>query len=81
MKTKITLIIAALLLSGLASGQTTSPDSASTILAKAYKQAAAEKKNVMVIFHASWCGWCKKMEASIDDPACKNFFDRSYLIC
>jgi thioredoxin-related protein len=56
------------------------PESAKSILDKAYKQAAAEKKNVFVIFHASWCGWCRKLEASINDSSCKGFFNKSYII-
>jgi thiol-disulfide isomerase/thioredoxin len=79
MKTKILLLVAAMILTSAAYSQST-PEPASKILADAYKQAAKEKKNVMVIFHASWCGWCKKMDASIDDPSCKAFFDRSYVI-
>jgi hypothetical protein len=34
----------------------------------------------MDVFHASWCGWCKKFDASITDPSCKDFFDKSYVI-
>jgi hypothetical protein len=30
--------------------------------------------------HASWCGWCKKMDASLDDPTCKKLFDDNYVI-
>jgi thiol-disulfide isomerase/thioredoxin len=56
------------------------PESADKILNDAYKVAAKEKKNVMVIFHASWCGWCKKMDASINYPLCKTFFDKNYVI-
>jgi thioredoxin-related protein len=81
MKKKIMLISAVLLLSGIVAAQTTTPEPASTILEKAYKQAGKQKKDVMVIFHASWCGWCKKLEASINDSLCKAFFDRSYVIC
>ena len=38
---------------------------ATEILAKAQNQAKIENKNVFVIFHASWCGWCKKMEKKL----------------
>jgi thioredoxin-related protein len=79
MKTKVLLLVAAMILSAAAYSQA-APEPASKILADAYKQAAKEKKNVMVIFHASWCGWCKKMDASIEDPSCKAFFDKSYVI-
>ena len=34
----------------------------------------------MIVFHASWCGWCKKFEASVTDPACKDFFDKHFVI-
>jgi thioredoxin-related protein len=79
MKTKILLLLAAMILTSAAYSQA-APEPASRILADAYKQAAKEKKNVMVIFHASWCGWCKKLDASIEDPSCKEYFDRSYVI-
>ena len=49
------------------------------MLNKAYKQAAREKKNVFVIFHASYCGWCRKLDASINDPLCSTFFSKSYV--
>jgi thiol-disulfide isomerase/thioredoxin len=54
--------------------------SADDILADAYKEAAASNKNVMVLFHASWCGWCRKMDNSINDSSCKKFFDDNYVI-
>jgi thiol-disulfide isomerase/thioredoxin len=34
----------------------------------------------MVIFHASWCGWCKKMEACINEPALNKMFTDNYVI-
>ena len=56
------------------------PASTSDILKEAYQQAGKEKKNVFVMFHASWCGWCHKMDKSMNDPACKKFFDDNYII-
>ena len=54
--------------------------SANDILKEAYQQAAKENKKVFIMFHASWCGWCHKMDNSMNDPACKKFFDDSYVI-
>ncbi len=53
---------------------------ANTILNAAYKQAVKENKNVFIIFHASWCGWCKKLDASMNDESIKNYFDDNYVI-
>jgi len=61
------------------SAQSPSPASGK-ILAAAYSKAAKEKKNVLIIFHASWCSWCKKMDASINDETCKSLFEKNYVI-
>jgi len=54
--------------------------SADDILSDAYKEAAINNKNVMVLFHASWCGWCHKLDNSLNDSSCKKFFDDNYVI-
>lgn len=78
MKTRLYLVTVLMLLCGVAFSQA-QPESADVLLDKAYKQAKKEKKNVFVIFHASWCGWCKKLDASINDPACSDYFNKSYV--
>lgn len=77
MKSIITLLIFPLLLLTFAKAQ---PPTAENILKDAYKRASEENKKVFVIFHASWCGWCHKMDNSINDPSCKIFFDKNYVI-
>jgi thiol-disulfide isomerase/thioredoxin len=54
--------------------------SADVVLKESYKQAAKENKKVLIIFHASWCGWCHKMDAALNDPAIKSFFDNNFVI-
>lgn len=54
--------------------------SANALLKKAYKEAVTKKRNVFIIFHASWCGPCKTMQASMNDKKIKAFFDSSYII-
>lgn len=58
---------------------TIAQEKASVVLEKAMAQAKKEKKNVFVMYHASWCGWCKKMEASMQNEAVKPFFDKNYV--
>jgi len=60
--------------------QAQSPEPAETVLKNACTLAAKENKNVFIIFHASWCGWCHKMDSSINDKICKKFFDDNYII-
>lgn len=52
---------------------------AQEILNIAFKKAAKENKNVFVIFHASWCGWCKRMDKSMEDINTKNYFENNYV--
>jgi len=61
-------------------GYAQNPLSAKEIMNNAFAQAKKEHKNVFVKFSASWCGWCKKMDASMQDPACKKSFEDNFVI-
>lgn len=54
--------------------------SATDLLKPALAKASVEKKNILLIFHASWCGWCRKMDASLDDASIKEAIDRNFII-
>lgn len=54
--------------------------SAVAILKPVYNKAAKTNKKVLLIFHASWCGWCKKMDASLTDATIKAAIDRNFEI-
>lgn len=55
------------------------PPSADKLMSDAYELAKKENKNIIVIFHASWCGWCHKMDKSMNDGDCKKLFDDNYI--
>lgn len=50
------------------------------ILEKAYAKAKQENKNVFIMFHASWCGWCKKMDKNMMADTTKQLFEDNYVI-
>lgn len=55
--------------------------STDVLLKEARQQAAKENKKVFVIFHASWCHWCHKLDTAMADASCKPLFDKSYVTC
>lgn len=53
---------------------------ARSLLKSAEIKAGHEHKNVLLIFHASWCGWCHKMDDLLNSAQFKPAFDHSYVI-
>jgi thioredoxin-related protein len=71
--------LAFLLMSGIVLNAQTA-ETTDNILKQAFTKAKAENKKVMVIFHASWCGWCKRLDASLNDVTTKKYFDENFVI-
>ena len=80
MKIKTLLLALSFICFTQINAQENTQDSADTILKKAYTEAKKGNKRVLLMFHASWCGWCHKMDKNMADPAVKDYFDKNFVI-
>jgi thiol:disulfide interchange protein len=80
LRTIFLLILSVILINLSMFGQTVKPDSARTILKAAVTEAQSSKKNVLLIFHATWCSWCKRLETAFNDTPMKTFIDGNYIV-
>ena len=69
-----------LLVSIYSFAQPAAPPSAEVVMKEACAEALKSGKKVFVMFHASWCGWCHKMDRSMNDSSCKKFFNDNFVI-
>jgi len=71
----LTLALAAVVLA-----QAGKPPSATQVLDAALKKAKAEQKNVLIHFGASWCTWCKRLDAMLESAQVGKLFHDNYVI-
>lgn len=54
-------------------------EKADVVLNKALTEAKSKNKNVLLMFHASWCKWCHVMEKNMNLPEAKPIFDKKFV--
>jgi hypothetical protein len=77
---KIRNLLIASLLAASVSAIAAPPPPAATVLQDAQARARASHRNVMLIYHASWCGWCHKLDDALKEPAVAAVMDKAYVI-
>lgn len=55
------------------------PAPAKDLIAAAQAAARPGNRTVLVAFHASWCSWCRRLEAVLARPAVKEILDRHFV--
>jgi len=76
---QVAVVLAILLTAVLAAAQAT-PPAADQVLNTAVQTAKAQQKNVLILFGASWCSWCKRLDAMLASPEVGKLFHDSYVI-
>lgn len=54
--------------------------SAQVLIDPAIQAAMAENKAVLIHFGASWCSWCKRLDAMLESDELKNLIDAHYVL-
>ena len=60
--------------------QTSKPAPAEDILKAAIQAAEPTHKTVFLIFHASWCSWCKRLDAVLEQQVIKKIIEEHFVV-
>ncbi|MGH9513789.1 MAG: thioredoxin family protein [Terriglobales bacterium] len=74
------LSVALLLVSFSAAVSAQGPANAEDILAKAKFSAVEQHKNILLVFGASWCGYCKRFQAFLDSPEIEPIIEKNFVV-
>ena len=77
-RSSMSLLLAAVLTTAVTAQ--TKPPTAEQVLIGATQTAKAEQKNVLIHFGASWCSWCRRLDAMLESAEVGKLFRDNYVI-
>jgi thiol-disulfide isomerase/thioredoxin len=72
-------LLAAVLMIGASLFAAEAPPTAESLLSEGQSKAAPGHKSVFLIFHASWCGWCHKLDQFMATPEIQPILDKYFV--
>jgi len=66
--------------SAAAQAPAVAPKDADVLIKDALADAKKSGRVVFVRFTATWCGWCRLMEKTLDEPAVRERFDKQFVV-
>lgn len=76
----LSILVFLIIAASISYSQTVKPVSAESILSKAKVEAESFGKNIFLIFHASWCSWCKRLDKAMNSADLKKNFEDNFVI-
>jgi thioredoxin-related protein len=73
------IIVVFALLSAAALAAFAETPAADQVMATAKEKASVEQKAIFLHFGASWCSWCKRLDAFLDRPDIKPVFEKYFV--
>lgn len=69
-----------LFIASIIPAQDAKPLPADQVMKEAYAKAKADGKNVFLLFHATWCSWCKRLDKAMESEELKGIFEKNFVI-
>jgi thioredoxin-related protein len=80
LKKSILMTAICLLMAGSILAQIEKPLPADNIMTESYAKAKVTGKNVFLLFHATWCSWCKRLDKVMQSEELKSIFENNFVI-
>src|SRR4029079_4339472 len=76
----VVLVFPLMILTCAAQTKVPAPQKAQTVVDAALQSAKTQGKNVLIHFGASWCSWCKRLDAMLESDEVGKLFHDNYVI-
>ena len=74
------LVLVSVVVSALPAQAPADVPTTEALLSAAIRKARAEDKRILVEFRASWCQWCKRLDATLTGPEFSRLIEANYVL-